>query len=180
MFIIFVRVAAVGTANAIKPITKLRPIKPASSVAQITQSATVTSLSQPKNIVTAQQSSEAQVNMMQTASSLPSLPVIADNSKSLPVVASDNSAKQTCMRTENSAGPSVTETNKSSVCQSTNTVASVVETDEVINNLKNTTDSLKQKAVVKPQPQILTHVIDGFIILEGSEPFPVSFVVNQC
>lgn len=30
-----------------------------------------------------------------------------------------------------------------------------------------------QKAIVKPQ--VLTHVIEGFVIQEGSEPFPVSW-----
>jgi hypothetical protein len=30
----------------------------------------------------------------------------------------------------------------------------------------------KQKAIVKPH--ILTHVIEGFVIQEGPEPFPVS------
>ena len=32
----------------------------------------------------------------------------------------------------------------------------------------------KQKAIVKPQ--ILTHMIEGFVIQEGSEPFPVSIM----
>ena len=32
----------------------------------------------------------------------------------------------------------------------------------------------KQKAIVKPH--ILTHVIEGFVIQEGPEPFPVSRV----
>ena len=31
----------------------------------------------------------------------------------------------------------------------------------------------KQRAIVKPQ--ILTHIIEGFVIQEGSEPFPVSY-----
>ena len=31
----------------------------------------------------------------------------------------------------------------------------------------------KQRAIVKPH--ILTHIIEGFVIQEGSEPFPVSF-----
>jgi hypothetical protein len=38
----------------------------------------------------------------------------------------------------------------------------------------------KQRAIIKPQ--IITHVIDGFVIQEGPEPFPVSLVkeiVNQ-
>lgn len=35
-------------------------------------------------------------------------------------------------------------------------------------------DKQPQKAIVKPQ--VLTHVIDGFVIQEGSEPFPVIFL----
>jgi len=31
-----------------------------------------------------------------------------------------------------------------------------------------------QKAIVKPH--VLTHVIEGFVIQEGSEPFPVRFI----
>ncbi|XP_023231831.1 polyhomeotic-like protein 2 [Centruroides sculpturatus] len=34
-----------------------------------------------------------------------------------------------------------------------------------------------QKAIVKPH--ILTHVIDGYVILEGPDPFPVSMFFNQ-
>lgn len=34
----------------------------------------------------------------------------------------------------------------------------------------------KQRAIVKPH--ILTHVIEGFVIQEGPEPFPVSTVVS--
>lgn len=43
-----------------------------------------------------------------------------------------------------------------------------------IENGKQETPSVveKQKAIVKPH--ILTHVIEGFVIQEGPEPFPVS------
>lgn len=39
------------------------------------------------------------------------------------------------------------------------------------------------QAVVKPQ--VLTHVIEGFVIQEGAEPFPVSVIIhaqsdNEC
>lgn len=34
----------------------------------------------------------------------------------------------------------------------------------------------KQRAIVKPH--ILTHVIEGFVIQEGPEPFPVSNNLN--
>lgn len=35
----------------------------------------------------------------------------------------------------------------------------------------------KQRAIVKPH--ILTHIIDGFVIQEGPEPFPVSFLLSK-
>lgn len=35
----------------------------------------------------------------------------------------------------------------------------------------------KQKAIVKPQ--VLTHIIEGFLIQEAAEPFPVSIFTFQ-
>lgn len=48
------------------------------------------------------------------------------------------------------------------------------------NNAPTVTGSAPQNAESKPppqavvKPQILTHVIEGFVIQEGAEPFPVS------
>lgn len=36
------------------------------------------------------------------------------------------------------------------------------------------------KAMVKPQAQILTHVIEGFVIQEASEPFPPVHKNGEC
>ena len=51
------------------------------------------------------------------------------------------------------------------------------------NNAPTVTGSTPQNGESKPpqaivKPQILTHVIEGFVIQEGAEPFPVSRLQN--
>lgn len=48
-------------------------------------------------------------------------------------------------------------------------------------SVSNRNPSIENKlpqAIVKPQ--ILTHVIEGFVIQEGLEPFPVSVNIHHC
>lgn len=73
-----------------------------------------------------------------------------------------------------------TPTKEPVTCEQPSTVTKVVESEKVVPppvikpSLAPVKDKQPQKAIVKPQ--VLTHVIDGFVIQEGSEPFPVSLL----
>lgn len=61
------------------------------------------------------------------------------------------------------------------------------ETEKENTKMKQSTqsseDDSKQKlpkAMVKPQAQILTHVIEGFVIQEAGEPFPPVHKNGEC
>lgn len=87
-----------------------------------------------------------------TVSSIPPLIKSSDSSK-------DSSTVQTQETVENSTSETTTET--------TSSVSLPVTSNE-----DNTRDKGLPKALVKPQ--VLTHVIEGFVIHESDQPFPVN------
>jgi hypothetical protein len=161
-------VSTPGSANATKPVTKLRPIKPA-GIAVKRNPTTLTSpaLSKTGPAVAVVQSS---TEVVPSATQVKAMTGMQTATK---FVVSGSASDRLGLSAPIDMATAV----KATLCSPTAapTVVPVpMATEDTVASIKTGVDSAKQKAVVKPQPQILTHVIDGFVILEGTEPFPVS------
>lgn len=94
---------------------------------------------------------------------LPILPQVQTTiSMPPPVVKSDESAKTSVVQSQENVAVSAPE-----IIETTSSVSLPVTSNE-----DNTRDKGLPKALVKPQ--VLTHVIEGFVIQEADQPFPVN------